>query len=164
MCEKLDIIIWISIIILFIISFIGLIVPIIPGVLVLWGGFLLYHFTLDADSLSIWFWLAIVAMTIMMFVADFVTNHYFVQKLGGSKASQWGAVVGVLIGVFVYPPIGMITVPFLVVFLIELTYRKTVRAALLAAIGALAGFLSGAIAKGLIQVVMIVWFIIDILL
>lgn len=164
MCEALDIIIWVCIIALFIASFIGLIVPIIPGVVVLWGGFLLYHFALHSGDLSILFWIAMTIFTIILFVADFITNHYFVQRLGGTKASQWGAIIGVFVGVFVYPPVGLIAVPFLFVFVIEIIQHKTAKEAALAAVGALAGFLSGAIAKGFIQAVMIIWFIIDILL
>ncbi len=164
MCEALDILIWVCVVVLFIASFIGLVVPIIPGVVVLWGGFLLYHFALNPEGLSNLFWIAMVFFTIILFVADFITNHYFVQRLGGTKASQWGAIVGLIIGVFVYPPVGVIIVPFLFVFVIEMMQHKTAKDASLAAIGALAGFLSGAIAKGFIQVVMIIWFMIDILL
>lgn len=164
MCEVLEVIIWICIILLFIASFVGLVVPVIPGVLVLWGGFLLYHFTLDAEGLSLWFWIAMFLFTLVIFVADFVTNHYFVRISGGSNASQWGAIAGVVAGMFIYPPIGIVIVPFIVVFFIELTYQKTAKESLIAAAGVLAGFLSGAVAKGLIQFVMIILFIIDILL
>lgn len=149
-------------ILLFIISFVGLFVPIIPGVVMLWGGFILYHFALDSASLSALFWIAMALFTVLMFMADFVTNHYFVHKLGGSRRSQWGAVIGVIVGAFVYPPFGLIAVPFLVVFIIEILQHRSAKEAAYAALGALFGFLSGAIAKGFIQVVMIVWFIIDI--
>lgn len=160
----MEFIIWIAIVILFIASFVGLIFPIIPGVLLLWGGFFLYHFAIDSTSLSVWFWVAMVIFTAVLFIADFIANHYFIQRFGGSKASQWGAVVGVFIGAFIYPPIGLIIVPFLIVFVIELSYSKTVKGSFLAATGALAGFLSSSIAKGFIQTIMIVWFIIKILL
>lgn len=164
MCDVVEIIIWIGIIGLFIASFAGLIIPIIPGIVLLWGGFLLYHFGLDTKGLSVWFWIAMTVFTIVLFVADFVANHYFIQKFGGSKRSQWGAIIGVFVGAFVYPPVGLFVVPFLIVFSIELSYRKTIKGSLLAATGAIAGFLSSAIAKGLLQVVMIIWFVMNILL
>jgi len=153
---------WISIIVLFILSFIALIVPIIPGVLFIWGAFLIYHIILTDNGLSLWFWLVMIGFTLLLFVADFITNQYFVQRLGGTKASQWGALFGVVLGIFVYPPIGLFAVPFVIVFLIELSYKKTVKEAAFAALGALAGFLSGTIAKGVIQIVMILLFAIDI--
>lgn len=164
MCDAVDFIIWFSIIALFIASFISLVIPIIPGVLLLWGAFFLYHFTPTNDGLSVWFWIAMTLFTVILFVADFVANHYFIQKFGGSNRSQWGAIIGVFIGAFIYPPIGLLVVPFLIVFIIELADRKTVKGSLLAATGAVAGFLSSTIAKVIIQLIMIVWFIIDILL
>lgn len=159
----MEVFIWICIIVLFILSFIGLILPIIPGVLLIWGAFILYHFTLAESGLSLWLWLVMIGFTVLLFIADFITNYYFVNKLGGTKASQWGALIGTLIGIFVYPPLGLIIVPFIIVFIIELSYRKTKEEALKAALGALAGLLSGAVAKGMIQVVMILLFFIEIL-
>lgn len=161
-CVKVETIMWISIIVLFILSFIALIVPILPGVLLIWGAFLIYHMGLADNGLSLWFWLVMIGFTLLLFVADFITNHYFVQRLGGTKASQWGALFGVVIGIFVYPPVGLFAVPFVIVFLIELSYEKTVKEAAFAALGTLAGFLSGTIAKGMIQIVMICLFAIDI--
>lgn len=40
----MDTILWIVIIGLFILSFVGLISPVVPSVLAVWGGFLIYHF------------------------------------------------------------------------------------------------------------------------
>lgn len=51
----LDILIWIVIAGLFILSFAGIIFPIVPSVLVLWGGFLLYHFVLNSEELNLIF-------------------------------------------------------------------------------------------------------------
>lgn len=160
----MDVIIWSIIIILFILSFAGLFIPIIPAVLVIWIGFILYHFFIDHEQLSLLFWIVMAVFTIILVGADFLTNHYFVNKFGGSKASQWGAIVGVMIGVFVYPPFGIIFVPLLIVFVIEIIAKRTVKQASLASVGALAGFLSGIIAKTIIQFTMITWFIIVILL
>lgn len=78
---------WIGITILFITSFAGLVFPIIPSILFLWGGFLLYHFGINNDELSVIFWLAMAMFTILIIVADILANSYFVKKYGGSK---WG--------------------------------------------------------------------------
>lgn len=162
MAKSLNILIWVAIILLFLASFIGLAVPVIPGVFLLWGGFILYHFAMDASSLSMLFWIAMGMFTLLLLVADFITNHYFVQKLGGSKRSQWGAMVGVFLGVFIYPPFGIIAVPFIIVFMMEVMEQRTAKEAAYAALGAIIGFLSGAVAKGFIQIVMIILFFMQI--
>lgn len=156
--------IWIIIICLFVLSFIGVFVPVIPAVVLLWLGFFVYHFFLDASSLTMSFWVAMVLFTMILIGSDFLMNHYFVNKFGGSKWSQLGAVIGVFIGVFVYPPVGMIAVPFLIVFVIELIEKKRVQTAALAALGAIVGFLSSLVAKIVIQFVMTLWFFFFIIL
>ena len=48
----MTLILWLCIIASFILAFIGLIKPIIPSVLVLWIGFLIYQFGFDNHHLS----------------------------------------------------------------------------------------------------------------
>src|SRR5690625_539666 len=157
-------IIWSIIICLFLVSMIGVFVPIIPAVVFIWCGFLLYYFLIDSTVLSGFFWIIMIGFTVILISSDLLTNHYFVDKFGGGKRSQWGAIIGVLIGVFIYPPFGMIIVPFILVFLIEIFQEKSVQEASLASVGALVGFLSGIVAKFLIQLLMIAWFFITIIL
>lgn len=159
----LDLFIWILIVALFIASFVGVFIPVIPAVIAVWLGFLAYHFFIDDGKLTLLFWLAMGLFTVILIVADFVTNRYFVDKFGGSKWSEWGAIIGVLVGVFIYPPIGVIVVPFLIVMIIELIRKRPFKLAMFAATGALAGFLSGVVAKVFIQFVMIVIFFIVVL-
>ncbi|WP_099156528.1 DUF456 domain-containing protein [Virgibacillus ndiopensis] len=154
----LDIIIWVVIVALFILSFVGIIFPIIPSPLVIWGGFLLYHFVINADELNMVFWIAMAILTVILIVADIVANSYFVKKFGGSKWGERGAAIAVIIGSFVIPPFGILILPFIAVFVIELIQKRTAKEAIRASIGSLIGFLGGAVAKVVIQLIMIVWF------
>lgn len=157
-----DIILWILIIALFVLSFLGLIFPIIPSVLVIWIGFLLYQFFLGSE-LNTLFWVAMVVLTVILFVADIIANSYFVKKFGGSKWGERSAAIAVMIGSFIYPPFGLIIVPLLAVFLVELLQRRTWQEATRASVGSLFGFLSGSFAKIIIQLIMIICFFILIL-
>jgi hypothetical protein len=159
----LDILIWIIIVMLFILSFAGVIFPIIPSVLVIWVGFLLYHFVLEPNELNYFFWIAMIAFTIILILADIIANSYFVKKYGGSKWGERGAAVAVIVGSFIIPPFGILVVPFAVVLLIEMMQKRTINEALRASFGSLIGFLSGTFAKVVLQFVMIVWFFIVIL-
>lgn len=160
----MDIFIWILILLLFVFSFVGVVVPIIPSVIFLWLGFVLYHFFIDDGVLSMFFWLLTTALTVLLIIADLLTNRYFVQRFGGNKRSEWGAIVGVIIGTFIYPPFGMILLPLLLVFVLELMSRRTVKEAMYAALGAFIGFLSGIVAKVLVQAIMVLFFGIKIML
>jgi uncharacterized protein len=158
-----DIIIWILIVALFILSFVGVVYPIIPSVLLIWIGFLLFQFGINGDELGFIFWTIMVIFTIILFVADIVANSYFVKKFGGSKWGERGAAIAVIIGSFVIPPFGIIIVPFIAVLILELLQKKTFQDAIKASIGSLLGFLSGTFAKVFMQIVMILLFVINII-
>ncbi|GGI01392.1 MULTISPECIES: DUF456 domain-containing protein [Mammaliicoccus] len=154
---------WLLIILMFAIAFIGLIKPIIPSVLFLWVGYFIYHFAIDSSKLSWVFWTVMVLFTIFMILSDIIMNSYFVKKFGGSKLGETMAAVGVIIGCFVFPPFGIILVPFVLVFVTEIIQKSDITAATNASIGSLLGFLTSSIAKALIMIVMIIWFFIDII-
>lgn len=160
----LDIIIWVIIVILFIASFAGVIFPIIPSPLVLWIGFLLYHFVINPDELTVLFWIAMVILTVVLIVSDIIANSYFVKRFGGSKWGERGAAVAVIVGSFIMPPFGIIIVPFITVLVIEMVQKKTFQEGLRASIGSLIGFLGGAVAKIVLQLIMIVWFFAEVLI
>ncbi|MCM3714223.1 DUF456 family protein [Alkalihalobacillus oceani] len=155
--------IWILIIVLFLLSFIGLIFPLVPSVLVLWGGFLLYAFALDGEPLSLWFWIGAALLTIVMLVADLIAGQYFVKKYGGSKWGERMAAVGVIVGSFVYPPFGIILVPFALVFVTELLSSKDAKHAGLVAVASFLAFLSSTLAKFIIQLLLIIWFTLEVM-
>ncbi|WP_226035811.1 DUF456 domain-containing protein [Aquibacillus saliphilus] len=157
----MDIIIWLLIVACFVLSFLGIIFPLIPSPLVLWIGFLVYFFFI-ADNLSFIFWSAMVILTIVLIISDIIANSYFVKKYGGSKWGERIAAIGVIVGSFVFPPFGIILVPFLAVLVVEIMQKRSTEESFRAAIGSLLGFLGGAFAKVIIQIVMIVWFFIAI--
>ncbi|MBH0228895.1 DUF456 domain-containing protein [Halobacillus yeomjeoni] len=158
----MEIAIWIVIIICFIASFASVIFPIIPAPLVLWIGFLSYFFFIDNEALSLFFWIAMIGLTILLIVSDIIANSYFVKKYGGSKWGERMAAVGVIAGSFIIPPLGILIVPFVLVIITELIQKRSGNDAMKAAIGSLFGFLSGTFAKIVIQVIMIIWFFVDI--
>lgn len=157
------ILIWILIIALFIVSFIGLIYPVIPSSLFIWIGFLMYHFFIDQTSLNLFFWVMMIAFTVILFIADVVANSYFVKRYGGSKWGERGAAIAVIVGSFIFPPFGIIIIPFITVLIIEMVQRSAWQQAYRAAVGSLLGFLSGSILKVVIQTIMIIWFFIIII-
>lgn len=155
-------ILWILIIISFVIAFIGLIKPIIPAILFPWVGFLIYQFGIDASALSWVFWGAMVILTVFVFLSDILMNRLFVKRFGGSKKAEWGAFLGVIIGVFVLPPFGILIVPFILVLIIEMIQTKDIASALKVSFGSVLAFFSSTIAQGFIMLVMIIWFFLDV--
>ncbi|MEW8964285.1 DUF456 domain-containing protein [Staphylococcus arlettae] len=160
----MTLILWLLIIASFVLAFIGLIKPIIPSVLVLWVGFLIYQFGFHNGNLSWVFYVSLVLLTIFILLADFIMNQYFVNKFGGSKLSEYAAFIGVIIGCFVFPPFGILIIPFLAVLIVELIQEPNFKKALRASYGSIVAFLASSLAQALIMLLMVIWFFVDALL
>lgn len=156
-----DIIAWILIITFFVIAFIGLIYPIIPSVIFIIGGFVVYGLFYSFSDLPWWFWVIEILLVVLLFGADTVSNLVGVKKFGGSKAGMWGSTIGLLIGPFVIPFAGILVGPFLGAVLAELFVTKSSwEQSLKTGIGSLVGFLTSIVTKGIVQVGMILLFFI----
>ncbi|QIC46552.1 DUF456 family protein [Lysinibacillus sphaericus] len=150
---------WILVVACFIISFVGLVYPIIPGVLFLVGGFLLYGLFFSFAELSWWFWIIEILFVVLLFGADTLANAFGIKKFGGSSSGMWGSTIGLLFGPFVIPVAGILIGPFLGAVIAELIVEKrTFSEAVKSGVGSLVGFLTSTIAKAVIQIVMIIVF------
>jgi uncharacterized protein len=160
----MDLLYWILIVAMFLISFIGLIYPIIPSVVFILGGFILYGLFFSFDEFSWVFWTVQILFVILLFSADYLANMLGVKKYGGSKAGIWGSTIGLLVGPFVIPVFGILIGPFLGAVIAELLiHRKGFTEALKIGVGSVIGFISSVITKSIVQGVMIVYFLIGVL-
>lgn len=160
----MDILFWSLIIVCFVISFIGLVYPIIPSVVFIALGIAIYGFVYGFEQFSILFWMIQILFFVLLLAADYLTNLFGIKKFGGSKAAIWGSTIGLLIGPFVIPVAGIIIGPFAGAIIGELVVHKTeLKKAVKIGVGSLLGFLSGVVTKGIIQAIMIGYFLIVVL-
>ena len=143
-------------IILAVVGIIGSIVPGLPGPPLSWVGLLLAFFShkmggADMTLTSVLIWLAV---TVIVSILDYTVPAKFTKLAGGSKAGSRGALIGMLIGIFL-TPIGMIPCSLAGAFLAELFQEdKSAGQALKAALGTFAGFLVGTGMKLVVSVAM----------
>ncbi|MFI8712578.1 DUF456 domain-containing protein [Brevibacillus brevis] len=159
----MEIFLWVVVVLLFLLSIAGIFLPVLPDTILLWGGFLLYHFFIadPGAGLPASFWWGMVVLSILLYGADLLTNMYFVKKYGGSKWSSIAAAAGIILGIFVFPPFGMLILPFVFVVLVEwMVQKQSMERAVKAGVGSLIGFLGSAVVKVILQVTMIIWFFI----
>lgn len=146
-------------IILFIVGIIGTVLPLLPGVTVIWAGMLLYGILTGFPtglSLGFYFFQAIAALLVMG--VDYMAAALGVKRSGGSRAATWGAAMGLCLGIFMGPA-GLIFGPFLGALAGELLNGFPLDRALRSSFASLIGLLGGIILKLGIEVVMIIWFI-----
>jgi len=70
----------------------------------------------------------------------------------------------VIIGCFVFPPFGIIIIPFVAVLIVEMIQEPNLAKALKASFGSVVAFLASSAAQAFIMFIMVVWFFIDVLL
>lgn len=145
---RMEIVGWIVILLFFAVGFVGLVYPIIPAVLFIFGGFLMYGLFFSFADLPWWFWLIESLFVILLFGADMVANAFGVKKFGGSKAGLWGSTIGLIIGPFVIPIAGILIGPFIGAILAELIFnRSTIKQSINSGIGSVIGFITSVFTK-----------------
>ncbi|WP_371414496.1 DUF456 domain-containing protein [Jeotgalibacillus sp. R-1-5s-1] len=134
--------------------------PIIPSVVFILLGFILYGLFFSFEPFNWLFWTIQGLFIILLFGADYVSNMFGVKRFGGSKAGIWGSTIGLLIGPFVIPVLGIIAGPFIGAVVGELIVNRTeFKQAVKIGFGSLIGFITSVATKGTVQAVMILIFI-----
>ncbi|MCF8338976.1 MAG: DUF456 domain-containing protein [Bacteroidales bacterium] len=132
--------------ILIIIGLLGCIVPVIPGPPISYVGLILLQITdkppFEAQTLVIW-----LLITIAVTLLDYVVPVWGTRKYGGTKKGVWGSVIGLVLGLFFFPPLGIIIGPFIGAVLGEMVAGKQSNDALRAGFGSFVGLLAGTLLK-----------------
>ncbi|MBX2845690.1 MAG: DUF456 domain-containing protein [Saprospiraceae bacterium] len=137
----------------------GSILPVLPGVWVVYAGMLVQHFFRDGIE---YHWAILVGfglVTLVVQLLDYFIPIWGSKKLGAGKYGQWGSMIGVFVGAFLFPPFGIIVGPFLGAIIGELISGKSGEKALKAGTGAFLGFITGVFMKSFLAIVMGGWLI-----
>lgn len=137
----MDIILVIISLVLLITGILGSFLPVLPGVPVSWLGLLLLHFT-AAVPMNYTFLGITLVVSIIIFILQYTIPAYGARKFGGSKLGMWGATIGLIIGIFLPIPGGILIGAFVGAFLGELANKSTSRIAVKAAFGSFIGLLA----------------------
>ncbi len=160
----IDIVGWITVMALFVVGMIGIVYPILPSVLAVFGAFFVYGWFFSFAPFGFWFWSIQSLLVIVIVLADYAVSAYGIKKFGGSRASIIGNVVGILVGPFIIPFLGLLIGPFLGAVIAEVIQGTPYKQALRIGIGSVIGFFSSALVKIVLQSVMIILFYIWIVL
>ncbi|HPF51271.1 MAG TPA: DUF456 domain-containing protein [Draconibacterium sp.] len=143
--------------VLFMISgILGCVLPILPGPPLSYLGILLLQFT-SKYQFSTRFMIIWAVITVVVYALDYVIPAWGTKKFGGSKRGVWGSIIGLVIGLFFFPPFGIIIGPFLGAIIGELSSGKDSGSALKSGFGSFLGFLAGTLLK-LIASGMMTWY------
>ena len=129
--------------ILLLLGLIGSIIPVLPGPPLSYLSLLVSHFFINKMEVDFILWLAV--LVVFVTVLDYYLQIYGVKKAGGGKYAIRGSLVGMLSGIFLFPPFGILVGAFFGAYIgakIEANSNEVK-----IAFGALWGFIAGTILK-----------------
>jgi len=137
----------------------GTILPGIPGAPLIWLGMLIYGIFTGFNNLTVGFFIIQALAVGLVFFIDYAANVWGVRRYGGSRAAVLGSIAGVVLGILILGPLGIIFGPFLGAVGGEIIAKKPLPAALRSGVGAITGLVGGTVFKLVVQAGMIIWFI-----
>ncbi len=131
----------------------GAFIPVLPGPPLSYAGMLLIHFTsITAFSSRILITFGII--TLLITLADYLLPIWGTKFGKGTRHGMWGASLGLVIGIFFFPPLGVIIGPIAGAWLAEMVNGKESHDAFRSAMGSFVGLLLGIVLKFTVSIAM----------
>ena len=123
-----------------VLGIIGSFLPVLPGPLTSWVGFLILHLT-DAIPMNWTFLIITLVIAIFIWFLDYIIPAIGTKRFGGSKYGMIGTSLGLVVGLLSPIPFGIIIGPFVGALIGELINRSDSKTAIKSAFGFFLGFL-----------------------
>ncbi len=158
-----QLLLWLLAALLIAVGFAGLVLPMLPGIPLVFAGLVLLAWAEDFAYVG-WLTLGLLGvLALLSYGVDFLASALGARRFGASPRAIWGAALGAVVGRFFGLP-GIVLGPFAGAVIAEFSRRATVGAATRSGIGAVAGLLFGALLKIALAFTMVGVFVIDRLL
>jgi uncharacterized protein YqgC (DUF456 family) len=132
--------------VLVVVGVVGTVLPILPGVPIVFGGLLLAAWADRFAHVGTFTLVVLGVLTALALIVDFVAGVLGAKRVGASRYAVIGALLGTLVGIFFGLP-GLLLGPFAGALLGELVAGGSLRKATGVGVGAWLGFLVGTVAK-----------------
>lgn len=125
---------------------IGCFVPVLPGPPLAYISLLLLQIGPE-KPFSLNFMLISGAIVVVVTLLDYVVPALGTKKWGGSRYGMLGALIGIVMGLFVFPPFGFLIFPLLGAMIGEILNGADTNKAFKSAFGTLIGLVFGTVMK-----------------
>ena len=138
----------------------GLLIPVFPGLLIMWIAALGYGFAMGFDVLGI---VIMVLITLLAIIASLIDNVFMgagARKMGASWGTIVLAIIAGVVGTLIFPPFGGFIAAPIAVLLLEYYHKRDSKLAWQALIGLVTGLglsFAARFAAGVI-IMMLWWF------
>lgn len=125
---------------------VGCFVPVLPGPPLAYISLLLLQFGPE-KPFSLNFMLITGAIVLAVTLLDYIVPALGTKKWGGSRSGMLGALIGIVLGLFVFPPFGFLIFPLLGAMTGEILNGSDTNKAMKSAFGTLIGLVFGTVMK-----------------
>ena len=136
---------------------VGCIVPALPGPFISWGSLFLF-FLLPEHEISTTTLVVTGLFMAAVSALDYIVPVLGAKKFGSSREGVIGGMLGIVVGLFFFPPIGIILGPLIGTIVGDMLAGGTFTKALNSGVGSLIGFLVGTSVKLIYSIVVLIIF------
>jgi len=122
---------------------IGCILPVIPGPSLSFFSLIILSYAKNWEPFSVTFLIVMAGLTILVTVLDYIVPAIGAKKYGASKLGIWGSIIGMIFGLFIFPPWGVLVGAIIGALAGELVGGKKGKKALRASWGVFVGNIMG---------------------
>jgi len=155
----IETLLWIAAVLLVLAGMAGLVFPVLPGALLIFGGLFIAAWAEGFKHIGSGTLTVLGIMAALMYIVDFIASAFGAKRFGASSRAIIGATVGAIVGLF-FGIVGVLLGPFIGAVIGEFSSRPDLRAAGRAGVGATLGLALGAAAKLALAFAMLGLFII----
>jgi len=148
-------------VILFVLGLAGIVLPVLPGIILIYIGMLLYGFMTQFATLDANFFLLQGLVVLLALGIDFIATAVGTKRFGGSKNAVVGTFIGIVLGLLLFGPFGIILGAFLGAVIAEIVLGKKIDLAIRSGFGTLIGIVGATALKILIGILMIIAFFVS---
>ncbi len=109
--------------ILIVVGILGVILPALPGLPLVFGGMLLAAWADGFERIGVWTLVILGILTVLSLLIDIVATSMGAKRVGASRLAIVGAMIGTVVGLF-FGIVGVFIAPFIGAVLGELLHRR----------------------------------------
>ncbi len=150
-----DVLLLITTMLVMLFGLLGSLLPVIPGLPIIWGASLLYAILTGFEDITQSYLITFGLLTVFVLLMDYVAGIYGAKRMGASRWGLVGAVAGMIVGIIVGNLPGFILGPLIGAVAFELLIGRKFKEAMKAGFGTFLGFLAGTVMKLVLSFIMI---------
>lgn len=147
------------VILLMLVGLVGIVFPVLPGSGLIFVSIAAYGWYEGFQVISVKYLAVMGALTVLAMAMSYISALWGAKLTGAGRAGSWGALLGTIAGVFVFPPLGLLLGPLIGAFIGEYIVKKEAGKAAAAGLGAVVGVFSGMFVHLIIALIMFISFL-----